>query len=74
MAHSSRIFESQPIAVQNLNGFDLSHINCGTSKCGQLVPVLRKLLMQASKISVGAAVNVELPRLHHLFLEGLISV
>ena len=67
MAHSSRIFESQPIAVQNLNGFDLSHINCGTSKCGQLVPVLRKLLMQASKISVGAAVNVELPPLASSF-------
>lgn len=63
MAHSSKIFDSQPITVQNLNGFDLSHLNCGTSKCGQLVPVLRKLLMQGSKISVGAAVNVELPPL-----------
>lgn len=63
MSHTSRIFEQQPISVQNLNGFDLSHIFAGTSKCGQLVPVLRKLLMQASKISVGAAVNVELPPL-----------
>lgn len=63
MAHDSRIFDSQPITVQNLNGFDLSHINAGTSKCGQLVPVLRKLLMQDTKISVGAAVNCELPPL-----------
>lgn len=63
MAHSSRIFDSQPITVQNLNGFDLSHLNCGTSKCGQLVPVLRKLLMQDTKISLGAAVNVQLPPL-----------
>lgn len=63
MSHSSKIFESQPITVQNLNGFDLSHIFAGTSKCGQLVPVLKKLLMQGSKISVGAAVNVELPPL-----------
>lgn len=63
MSHTSRIFESQPIQVQNLNGFDLSHIFAGTSKTGQLVPVLRKLLMQNSKISVGAAVNVELPPL-----------
>lgn len=63
MAHDSKIFNAQPITVQNVNGFDLSHINCGTSKCGQLVPVLRKLLMQGSKISVGAAVNVELPPL-----------
>lgn len=63
MSHSSKIFESQPITVQNLNGFDLSHIFAGTSKCGQLVPVLKKLLMLGSKISVGAAVNVELPPL-----------
>lgn len=63
MSHTSKIFDSQPIQVQNLNGFDLSHIFVGTSKCGQLVPVLRKLLMQSSKISVGAAVNVELPPL-----------
>lgn len=63
MAHTSHIFDSQPVTVQNLNGFDLSHINAGTSKCGQLVPVLRKLLMQDTKISVGAAVNCELPPL-----------
>lgn len=63
MSHASKIFDSQPITVQNLNGFDLSHIFAGTSKCGQLVPVLKKLLMQGSKISVGAAVNVELPPL-----------
>lgn len=63
MAHTSKIFDSQPITVQNLNGFDLSHINAGTSKCGQLVPVLRKLLMQDTKISVGAAVNCSLPPL-----------
>lgn len=63
MSHTSSIFESQPVSVQNVNGFDLSHIFAGTSKCGQLVVCLRKLLMQASKISVGAAVNVELPPL-----------
>lgn len=63
MSHTSRIFDSQPIKVQNLNGFDLSHMFMGTSKTGQLVPTLRKLLMPGSKISVGAAVNVELPPL-----------
>lgn len=63
MSHRSKIFDSQPITVQNLNGFDLSHIFAGTSKCGQLVPVLKKLCMQDTKISVGAAVNVELPPL-----------
>lgn len=63
MSHTSKIFDSQPIQVQNLNGFDLSHLNMGTAKTGQLVPVLNKLLMQGSKISVGAAVNCELPPL-----------
>ena len=38
MAHTSSIFDSQPIRVQNVNGFDLSHINCGTALCGTLTP------------------------------------
>lgn len=63
MSHTSQIFDRQPVKVQNLNGFDLSHLHMGTAKTGQLVPCLRKLLMQGSKISVGAAVNVELPPL-----------
>lgn len=63
MGHTSKIFEAQPIRVQNVNGFDLSHLNAGTAKCGQLTPVLCRLLMQNTKFSLGCSLNVELPPL-----------
>ena len=63
MSHKSQIFEKQPVSIQNLNGFDLSHINTGTAICGKLTPVLRKLIMPGSKFSLGIAMNVELPPL-----------
>ena len=63
MSHESKIFERQPVEIQNLNGFDLSHINTGTAICGKLTPVLRKLLMPGTKFSLGCALNVELPPL-----------
>lgn len=49
--------------VQNKNGFDLSHLNCGTSKCGQLVPVMCKLLPPNSDFTLGVNLNVSLPPL-----------
>lgn len=63
MSHSSRIFEEQPIRVQNLNGFDLSHMSSGTAYCGTLTPVLSRLTMQGMKFSLGCALQVELPPL-----------
>ena len=63
MSHKSPILEKQPVSIQNLNGFDLSHINTGTAICAKLTPVLRKLLMPGSKFSLGIAMNVELPPL-----------
>lgn len=63
MGHTSSIFDSVPLEVQKLNGFDLSHIACGTATCGTLTPVLCKLLPQGSKFSLGVAMNVELPPL-----------
>lgn len=63
MSHSSKIFEEAPIKVQNKNGFDLSHLNCGTSKTGQLVPVMCKLLPPNSDFTLGVSMNVELPPL-----------
>jgi len=68
MSHLSKIFESAPVKVQNKNGFDLSHLNCGTAKCGQLVPVLCKILPPNSDFTLGAALNVELPPLAAPFL------
>lgn len=54
--------------MQNKNGFDLSHLNCGTSKCGQLVPVMCKLLPPNSDFTLGISMNVELPPLATQFL------
>lgn len=74
MSHSSKIFDSQPVEVQNLNGFDLSHINCGTAIVGKLTPVLRKLIMPSSKFSLGLAMNVELPPLATAFFGRIDAV
>lgn len=68
MSHTSKIFEEVPVKVQNKNGFDLSHLNCGTSKCGQLVPVMCKLLPPNSDFTLGVNFNVELPPLATAFM------
>lgn len=68
MSHLSRIFESAPVKVQNKNGFDLSHLNCGTAKTGQLVPVMCKLLPPNSDFTLGISLNVELPPLATNFM------
>lgn len=61
MSHLSKIFEEAPIRVQNRNGFDLSHTHAGTSKTGQLVPVLTKVIVPNSTISLGVNAEVNLP-------------
>lgn len=61
MSHLSKIFEEAPIRVQNRNGFDLSHTHAGTSKTGQLVPVLTKLIAPNSTISLGVDAEVSMP-------------
>lgn len=63
MSHLSKIFEEAPIKVQNRNGFDLSHVHAGTSKTGQLVPVLTKVLVPNTTISLGVNAEVNLPPL-----------
>lgn len=63
MSHLSKIFEEAPIKVQNKNGFDLSHLNVGTSKCGQLVPVMCKLLPPNSDFTLGVNLECSLPPL-----------
>lgn len=67
MSHISRIFEDQPIKVQNVNGFDLSHIVAGSAIVGTLTPVLSRILMQDTTFSLGCAVNVEMPPLASSF-------
>lgn len=63
MSHSSKIFDSQPIRVQNVNGFDLSHLFSGTAYTGTLTPCLTWLLMPDTKFTLGANLQVELPPL-----------
>lgn len=63
MSHTSKIFEEAPIKVQNKNGFDLSHLKAGSSKTGQLVPVMCKLLPPNSDFTLGVNMEVNLPPL-----------
>lgn len=63
MSHSSKIFENQPVRVQNVNGFDLSHLFSGTAYTGTLTPCLTWLLMPSTKFSLGCTLQVELPPL-----------
>lgn len=74
MSHTSKIFEEVPVKVQNKNGFDLSHLNCGTSKCGQLVPVLAKLFPPNSDFTLGVNMSVELPPLATSFMGRIDAV
>lgn len=67
MSHTSQIFEQQPIRVQNVNGFDLSHIFAGSAIVGTLTPCLSRLLMPETKFTLGAALNVEMPPLASSF-------
>lgn len=55
------LFGSTPIQVPNRSGFDLSHENMLTLKCGQLVPVMTDLLIPGDRVSVGSAFEVQLP-------------
>lgn len=74
MSHSSQLFEKQPISVQNLNGFDKSHLVAGSAKTGQLVPVLFDLLMPKSIVDLGVVLNCELPPLASNFFGRIDAV
>lgn len=63
MSKTNKIFEKQPVEIQNYSGFDLSHYNLGTLKCGTLTPVLVEPLVPGDKISVGNLTQVDLPPL-----------
>lgn len=55
------LFGSTPIQVPNRSGFDLSHENMLTLKCGQLVPVMTDLLIPGDRVSLGSAFEIQLP-------------
>lgn len=58
---SFSLFQKSPIKVPNKSGFDLSHENMLTLKCGTLVPVMTDLLIPGDKVSVGSAFEIQLP-------------
>lgn len=63
VSKTNKIFEKQPVQIQNYSGFDLSHYNLGTLKCGTLVPVLTEPLVPGDKISIGNLTQMDLPPL-----------
>lgn len=61
MSHYSKIFNKVPVQIPNKSGFDLSHENLFTAKCGTLVPVLVDTLLPNDTISLGHSSQLQLP-------------
>lgn len=61
MSHYSKVFNKVPIQVPNKSGFDLSHENLFTAKCGTLYPVLVDTLLPNDTISLGHLSQIQLP-------------
>lgn len=55
------LFQKTPVKIPNKSGFDLSHENMLTMKCGTLVPVMTDLLIPGDKVSLGSAFELQLP-------------
>ena len=56
-------FVKAPVAVPKLSGFDKSHQNLLTSKCGTITPILVDELIPGSKVSLKLALSASLPPL-----------
>lgn len=56
-------FVKVPLNVPKLSGFDKSHQNLLTGKCGTITPILIDELIPGSKISLKVALNAQLPPL-----------
>lgn len=56
-------FEKVPVNVPKLSGFDKSHQNLLTTKCGTITPVLCDPLIPGSKVSLDLAALAQLPPL-----------
>lgn len=56
-------FVKVPLNVPKLSGFDKSHQNLLTGKCGTIIPILIDELIPGSKISLKVALNAQLPPL-----------
>lgn len=61
MAHYSKLFEKVPVDVQNVSGFDLSHENLFTAKCGTLVPAFVYDCVPNTHLSLSVSSQIQLP-------------
>ena len=57
----NKIFNKVPVEIHNKSGFDLSHQNLYTMKCGTLYPVLVDQLIPGDTVSLGHITEVQLP-------------
>lgn len=61
MAHYSKLFSKVPVAVQNLSGFDLSHENLFSAKCGTLTPCYVQPVIPNTKLTLSLSTEIQLP-------------
>lgn len=61
MSHQSKLFTSTPIDIPNRSGFNMSHENMLTMKCGTLIPILTEEIMPNETVSLGHLSQVTLP-------------
>lgn len=61
MSHYSKIFNKVPVDIPNKSGFDMSHENLFTGKCGQLIPCMVDELLPNDSITLGVSSQIQLP-------------
>ena len=61
MSHYSKVFNKVPVQIPNRSGFDLSHENLFTAKCGTLYPVLVDTILPGDSFSLGQSSQIQLP-------------
>lgn len=61
MSHISNLFQDHKVQIKNKSGFDLSHSNFLTQKCGQLTPVCTIPMLPNDSISLGFMSQIKLP-------------
>lgn len=55
------IFKKVPVEIPNHSGFDCSHENAFTAKCGTLVPAMVDMLLPGDKVSLSVGSEIQLP-------------
>lgn len=55
------IFKKVPVEIPNHSGFDCSHENSFTAKCGTLVPAMVDMLLPGDKVSLSVGSEIQLP-------------